>query len=265
MKKNNLLKLLGIAFVVAIVSTGIFYGLFVSKMSSSSGSGKMLVVAAKPLKPGTVLQSTDVKLVPWLGGQLPKSAYASASQVVGNTVFDPIAEDEPVFSSHLASAHGAGGSGVPSGMRAVSVHVTDSTGVLSLLRAGQKVDVQVVVGRGNGEKNDTAVRTALEDLMVLSVNTQVEQGSQGQNLPVVTVLAAPADADVLAAADSGARVRLTLRNPLDEETRGSGSLSLTSVMHSSGKSSAEKNSSEKNSTAPKHNGKSVTSGQGDQN
>ena len=37
MKKNNLLKLLGIAFVVAIISTGIFYGLFVNKLSSSTG------------------------------------------------------------------------------------------------------------------------------------------------------------------------------------------------------------------------------------
>ena len=33
MKKNNLVKLLGIALVVAIVSTGIFYGLFVNKLS----------------------------------------------------------------------------------------------------------------------------------------------------------------------------------------------------------------------------------------
>jgi Flp pilus assembly protein CpaB len=261
MKKNNLLKLLGIAFVVAIVSTGIFYGLFVSKMTSSTGSGKMLVVAAKALKPGTVLQATDVKLLPWLGGELPKGGYADPNDVVGSTVFDPIGEDEPVFNSHLASARSAGGSGVPSGMRAVSVHVTDSSGVLALLRAGQKVDVQVVVGRSGGEKNDTAVRTALEGLMVLSVNTVVEQGSQGQNLPVVTVLANPADADVLAAADSGARVRLTLRNPLDEETRDSGSLSLTSVMHS-GRNSAGKNG---NSAAPKRTGKPVSSGQGDQN
>ena len=33
-------------------------------------------------------------------------------------------------------------------MRAVSVHVSDSTGVLGLLRAGQMVDVQVVRGKG---------------------------------------------------------------------------------------------------------------------
>ena len=36
---------------------------------------------------------------------------------------------------------------------------------------------------------------------------------------MVTLLANPADADILAAADAGARVRLTLRNPLDDSTR----------------------------------------------
>lgn len=236
MKKNNLVKLLGIAFVVAIVATGVFYGLFVSKMSSNSGSGKMLVVAARALKAGTVLQAADVKLVPWLGDQLPKGAYASADDVTGKTVFDPIGEDEPVFASRLATA--SNGSGVPSGMRAVSIHVTDSTGVLALLRPGQKVDVQVVTGRG--DKGDTQVRTALEDLQVLSVTPQPELGSQGASLPVVTLLANPHDSDVLALADSGARVRLVLRNPLDEETRSRPALGLPGVMRSSGSSGKAK-------------------------
>lgn len=231
MKKNNLLKLLGIAFVVAIVSTGIFYGLFVNKLKSNIDSGKMLVVAAKALKPGMVLQPVDVKLIPWPAGQLPKDAYASVDQVVGNTVFDTIGEDEPVLASRLATSQSGGGAGVPSGMRAVSVHVTDSTGVLALLRAGQKVDVQVVVGRG--KETDTAVRTALEDLKVLSVIPAPEQGSQGQNLPVVTLLANPSEADVLALADSGARVRLTLRNPLDQDTGAHAPLSLGGLMGSS--------------------------------
>jgi Flp pilus assembly protein CpaB len=257
MKKNNLLKLLGIAFVVAIVSTGIFYGLFVNKLSSSTGSGKMLVVAARALKPGTVLQAADVKLIPWPEAQLLKGGFGSVSDVTGNTVFDAISEDEPVFASHLANLRSGGGSGVPAGMRAVSVHVTDSTGVMALLRAGQKVDVQVVVGRSGGDKTETAVRTALEDLFVLSVNPQMEQGSQGQNLPVVTLLADPREADVLAAADSGARVRLTLRNPLDEETRGSGALSLSTVMHATGKSSSKPGDKSKKSGS--------SSGQADQN
>ena len=228
MKKNNLVKLLGIAFVVAIVSTGIFYGLFVNKLSSNTGSGKMLVIAAKTLKPGTVLQAADVKLIPWFGPELPKGAFGSAADVAGNTVFDTIGEDEPVLASRLSSAQN-GGAGVPSGMRAVSVHVTDSTGVVSLLHSGQKVDVQVVVGRGASA--ETTVRTALENLQILSVTPQAEQSSQGATLPVVTLLADPHQADVLAAADSGARVRLTLRNPLDEQKSASAPLSLGSVMH----------------------------------
>ena len=231
MKKNNLVKLLGIALVVAIVSTGIFYGLFVSKLSSNAGSGKRLLVAAKALKPGTVLQAADVKTIAWPTEELPRGTFGTAEQVVGNTVFEAIDEEEPVLATHLASQQSGGGAGVPAGMRAVSVHVTDSSGVLALLRSGQVVDVQVVVGRsGNGE---VEVRTAIESLKVLSVIPQPEQSSQGQNLPVVTLLAKPAQADVLGLADSGARVRLTLRNPLDEETRPRGTLSLGSVMRAS--------------------------------
>ena len=35
MKQNNLAKLLGIALVVAIIATGVFYGLFVNKLRGS--------------------------------------------------------------------------------------------------------------------------------------------------------------------------------------------------------------------------------------
>jgi Flp pilus assembly protein CpaB len=232
MKKNNLIKLLGIALVVAIVSTGIFYGLFVNKLSSSTGSGKTLVVAARTLKAGTQLQAEDLKTVPWPADQLPKGAFENVDQVLGNTVFDTIGEDEPVMESRLASEKS--GSGIPAGMRAVSVHVTDSTGVLALVRSGQKVDVQVVVT--HKEQGGVEVRTALEDLKVLSVHPQPDVSSQGPSLPVITLLARPAEADVLAAADSGARVRLTLRNPLDDTTRSRAPLSLDTVMRTSGDS-----------------------------
>ncbi len=248
MKKNNLLKLLGIALIVAIVSTGIFYGLFVGKLSSSSGNLKTLVVAAKALKVGTQIQDTDVKTIPWPSDHpLPSGFYGSADQVVGNTVFDPIGEDEPLTGSRLASSASGGGSGVPTGMRAVSVHVTDSTGVLALLRAGQKVDAQVVVHPAGSMS--TEVRTALEDLTVLSVQPQAEVSSQGATLPVVTLLAKPGEADILAAADSGARVRLTLRNPLDESTRTRAPLSVDTVMRTSGPPSTADNTSDKGSGA----------------
>src|SRR6478752_5196738 len=86
MKQNNLAKLLGIALVVAIIATGVFYGLFVNKLSSSTGSGKMVVVAAKPIPVGTVLAEKDVQSIPWPVDGTPVGAFDSTPQVAGHTV-----------------------------------------------------------------------------------------------------------------------------------------------------------------------------------
>src|ERR1700730_12490360 len=110
MKKNNLVKLLGVALVVAIVATGVFYGLLVNKLSSSTGT-KTLVVAAKPLKPGTVVALADLKTIPWATDQLPKGTFQTPDQVAGSTVFDQIEQDQPVLVTSLASSQSGGGSG----------------------------------------------------------------------------------------------------------------------------------------------------------
>jgi pilus assembly protein CpaB len=238
MKTNNMGKLLGVALVVAIICTGLFYMMFAMKANSQTGTP--MVVAAKALKAGTVLKAEDLKTINWPVSQLPPGAHRDPQEVIGNTVFDPMAPEEPVLNARLANSQSAGGSGVPVGMRAVSVHLTDSTGVLAMLHSGQKVDVQVVVGRGT-KPDDVQVRTALENLTVLSVNPVPEQGSQGQNLPVVTLLAKPAEVDILAAADSGGRVRLALRNPLDTGTHRRGSLSLGSVVRGGSESDFAEN------------------------
>jgi Flp pilus assembly protein CpaB len=238
MKQNNLAKLLGIALVVAIIATGVFYGLFVNKLSSSTGSGKMVVVAAKPIPAGTVLAEKDVQSIPWPVEQTPAGAFEAAQQVAGHTVLQPLAQGEPVLAARLASAGTGGGTGVPTGMRAVSVHVSDSNGVLAMLGPGQKVDVQVLLTRkiANAEPE---LRTILEGVQVLSVNPQPEASSQGGNLPAVTLLTNPADADVLALADSGARVRLALRNPLDNATRPRSAMTLDTILRSSAGATAK--------------------------
>jgi pilus assembly protein CpaB len=231
MKKKNLVTLLAIAFMVALVATGMFYGLFVNKLKSN-GSGRTLVVAAKPLEAGTVLSAEDVKSVSWPAEELPEGAYEHTEQVAGKTLFASLSQAEPVLAARIATADGAGqGSGIPAGMRAISVHVSDSSGVLGLLHAGHKVDVQVVIAKTSDAS--AQLRTAIEDLQVLAVNNKPEPNSQGFSLPVVTLLAKPADADVLALADSGARIRLTLRNPLDSATRQRSPLTLPGVMTSS--------------------------------
>ena len=106
-----------------------------------------------------------------------------------------------------------------------------------MLRPGQKVDVQVLLTRKSAN-SEPELRTILEGAPVLSVNPTPEPASQGGNLPTVTLLTNPADADTLALADSGARVRLALRNPLDEATRSRTPMTFDTLLRTSGQPSA---------------------------
>lgn len=214
--KKNLVPLLGIAVVVAILSTAIFYGLVAGKLSAPAGGGASVVIAARNLAKGVALGEADVKVVQW-SGKAPEGALATLGEVAGLTTLEPISANEAVTARRVASAHsGAGaGLGVPKGMRAISVMVSDSAGLLRLLQRGHKVDVQGVYIRGN--QGEVDVRTLLENVEVLRVDPKPENAAGQTPLPVVTLLIPPGDVDRLAAVDSGAQVRLTLRNPLDEE------------------------------------------------
>jgi Flp pilus assembly protein CpaB len=55
----------------------------------------------------------------------------------------------------------------------------------------------------------------------------------------VTLLTNPAEADVLALADSGAHVRLALRNPLDNATRPRTALTFDAVLHGNAASKSQ--------------------------
>jgi pilus assembly protein CpaB len=205
--KQKLAPLLGIAFVVALISTGVFYGLFVGK-TQSSGSDQphfTVVMASRALARGAVIQATDLKVSSFAGAEPPKGSFSMPDQLVGTTVLDTIAANEPVVESRLAS-HKA----IPAGMRAVSIHVTDSSGVVAMLHPGYKVDVQVL---SEANRGDVALRTALQNIEVLTVSAP--DGGK----PVVNLVVTPDDAELLGLADSAARVRLVLRNPTDESRR----------------------------------------------
>jgi pilus assembly protein CpaB len=207
--KRNLVPLLVIAFVVAIISTGIFYGLFVAKLRSAAASpGKSIVVAARNLDRGTVLQAADLKLIGWGDADAPQGAFTAVGPVAGLTAIAPLQENEPVLQSRVASrTSGAGaGLGIAPGMRAISIHATDSSGIVTMLRPGYKVDVQLV-------SNQAELRTILQNVEVLSVNTT---GDGHGASPVITLLVDPEGADMAGLGDSTAHLRLALRNPLDD-------------------------------------------------
>jgi pilus assembly protein CpaB len=223
--KKNLVPLLGIAFVVAIISTGIFYGLFVGKLNSAGPAGPSIVVAARNLDRGAALQPADVRLAPWGAAELPKGAFSELDKVSGKTLIASLQENEPVLEARVATpgSRDAGGLGIAPGMRAVSIHATDSSSVVALLRPGHKVDVQLVSTYGSLPE----LKTILQNVEVLAVNAQ----GDGRNpAPVITLLVTPEGAGLAGLGDSTARLRLTLRNPLDEGAAPPDRVTFPSIM-----------------------------------
>ena len=224
--KRNMVPLLGIAFVVAIISTGIFYGLFAGKLRSSSDiPGHAVVVAARDLERGTVIQSSDLRISATTG--VLTGSFSKPEEAVGAVLMTPLKSGEPLLAERVAARGSQSGSGnglVPSGMRAVSIRVTGSDGLLSLLRPGSRVDLQAVSDRDNRVE----LRNVLQNVEVLSVNPPDATSNRGAGA-IVTVLTHAQDADVVALADAGGKIRVALRNPFDEATTTHHAMGLASV------------------------------------
>lgn len=233
--KRNVVPLLAIAFIVAAISTGVFYGVFAGRLRAASSDlpHRALVVAAHELQRGTVLKAEDLK-VSEIRVKTPfKGSFDSPQKLVGATVVEPLQENEPFTEGHVAlkDPGSSATNGVPPGMRAVSIHVYESSGILGLIRRGSKVDVQAVSDR-NGTVELSPI---LQDIEVLAVNPQPEPVQGGRTAaPVVTVLTRPFDTDIVALADSGTRLRLALRNPLDDSTDSRRTVAVPALFHESG-------------------------------
>jgi Flp pilus assembly protein CpaB len=226
--KRNMVPLLGIAFVVAIISTGIFYGLFAGKLRSSSDiPGHSVVVAARDLDRGTVIQANDLRVSEAPG--VLTGSFSKADDAVGATLLTPLKTNEPLLAERVVSrTFPAGGSTngvVPSGMRAISIRVSESDGLLNQLRPGARVDLQAISDR---DSNRVELRNVLQNVEVLAVSPP-EANSNRSAGAIVTVLTHAQDADVVALSDAGGKIRVTLRNPFDGGTTQPHAMALAAV------------------------------------
>jgi len=224
--KRNMVPLLGIAFVVAIISTGVFYGLFAGKLRSSSELPvHSIVVAAHDMDRGTVIQPGDLRVAEVEG--VLQGGFSKPEDAAGATLLTAVKANEPLLEERIsarAPETGGAGGAVPNGMRAVTMHIFQSESLLNLLHSGSRVDLQSVSDR-NGT---TELRTVLENVPVLAVSAPDSNGNH-PNGAAVTVLVRAEEADLVALADSGSHIRLALRNPLDQGTTPRHPLSLATL------------------------------------
>ena len=126
-----------------------------------------------------------------------------------------------------ASAGPAAAAGaIPVGMRAISIRVAQADGLLEMIQPHYRVDVQAVYG----PPDRLELRTIVQDVEVLAVPTVAAAPPARGTIPVVILVTTPAAADLIALADTAARLRLTVRNAADRDGSAKPSIGMAAVM-----------------------------------
>lgn len=212
--RKNIVPLLGIAFVVAVLCTGLFYGVFASRFGvthAASVPEHPVVVASHDLSRGLVLKAEDVRIDQLATGATPKGMLTKPDELAGRTLVVAAPEGTPILQSMLSTA--AEDREIPVGMRALTLRPADSSSVLAVLQPGHRVDVQAWSDRG-GEPH---LRTILQNVEVLAVPRNGDAV-----VTAITLLVPAAHVDAVALADSAAHVRIALRSAADETSNGAG-------------------------------------------
>jgi len=180
-----------------------------------------VMVAARDLPFGHILQQQDVKPVEWPAGATPQGFAREASEVVGRGLISELRMNEPLLASKIANPESGGGVplAIAEGKRAVAVRMSEVIGVAGWVHEGHRVDVMVTLDQG-AQFDQPVTRTVLQDIPVLRIGQITEMNDQNEAVmvTVATLMVTPEEAERLTLAETKGQIRLSLRNPLDRDT-----------------------------------------------
>jgi pilus assembly protein CpaB len=215
MDRQKKLLIFGAAWVAAALLTWFLYARTVAPRQDK----QVLVVAASRDMPlGTLLRASDLKQVAYREQDVPRGALLQPKDATGRVLLVPVSSNELVLASKLSEATAVEGvsSTIDPGYRAVSVPITDSSGVAGLVLPNSRVDVLFT---RPGTLAEASTTTILQNVKVLSTGRATPAGqtvdARAPRAQVITLLLLPADAQKLELAKNQGRIGFSLRNPLD--------------------------------------------------
>ncbi len=221
-------------FVGAWLSAGILtWFLYAKTVAPQQEKQVRVVVATHDMPLGTLLRQSDLKLVNYLEHNAPKGVAYDSKDAINRVTLVPLNTNEPVLTTRLSAATTVEGisSTIDPGYRAVSVQITDASGVAGLVQPSARVDVLFT---RPGSMAEATTSTILENVKVLSTGKLLPTGTtpdpRAPRSPVVTLLLTPSDAQKLELAKNQGKISLSLRNPLDGTQSGATAPITTEVL-----------------------------------
>jgi len=224
--------------VVAAVSAAVLIAALTARPASASTTADEqleVLLAARDLPEMTLVDAASVKTRKILKSQLPPDVLRNAVQVVGQVTTQRMVADQP-FTSSCFAREGKGvylATAITPGKRAMSIQLSDWSGMAGLLYPGSVVDVLVSfkpLEGGNQSGGEMMATTLLQGLQVLAIGSQsiADQKYQDKNpgalaqsgqinTRMVTLLVDPKQAEILQLAMLNGSISLAMRNPKDAE------------------------------------------------
>jgi pilus assembly protein CpaB len=215
MDRQKKFLLFGAAWVSALLLTWFYYSNAVAPKQEKT---LRMVVATRDMPMGTLLKKSDLKLVNYPEKDVPKGSVFQMANAENRVLMVPLNTNEPVLQGKLSDTTTVEGvsSTIDRGKRAVSVQVTDVSGVAGLIQPGSHVDVLFT---RPGSMAEATTSTILQNLRVISTGRTVAVGQavdpRAPKSPTVTLEMTPEETQKLELAKSEGKISLSLRNPLD--------------------------------------------------
>ncbi len=240
MDRQKVVLILVVAWISAALLTWILYS---STRAPHAESTVALEAASRDLPAGTLLREADIKTIRVVEKDAPPAAIRDKAAVLDHPLLFPVGANEPFMTGKVASAKGIEGlaATIDPGLRAISVPITDSSGVSGLIQPRSRVDVLFT---RPGPLSEALTTTILEDVPVLAIGrtTEVANASTAANTAAqtatrtaaqaATLLVAPDQAEKLELAKNLGRISLVLRNPLDHENAASDTATVSRDLYS---------------------------------
>src|SRR5262245_4491435 len=199
--------------------------------AAAAGDTIELVVAAQEIPIGARIEASAVRTTRWPLDAQPEGALKRPDEAVGQIARVTIEKNRPIVGTELV-AQGVGllPMLITEGMRAMSVKVDGVTGVSGFITPNSRVDV-LVAGKPEGRTDDEErSKLILQNVRVLATGKSIEQQDEKPvEVPTVTLLVSPEEAEKLTLATRQEPVRLALRNFRDEEVVRTSGMSTTAL------------------------------------
>ena len=222
-----------IAGVTAFMAKSMFTGAAAPQAVARPAApvGPEILVATRTLPVGTIINAEAFRYQPWPEG-LVQDAYfvrgeenGDPSSLIGSVVRTEVNAGQPATRGALIRPGERGflAAALGPGMRAVTVSVSETSGVAGFVFPGDRIDLmltQEVEGGGDGEALNVS-ETILRNIRVLAVdqriNTRDENGNQvARNRDTVTLEGTPRMAEKIAVAQRLGAMSLSLRSIADD-------------------------------------------------